>query len=666
MGKIIHQKLFRDWVSINLKRVQSEIPALLFCLFVTLVEIRFRIVDVEMSMATARLDDNPIVASFVVNSTNFQNDYYARMISDTGIQSIFFIIPILLLRADFISPSLVWFLLIFIQRFVLLYAVTRFTKFLTESNWTRFMVVVFVSNSQPYFWNLAWLGDNDLTPYAFWMALGLGLWAYSELLRKNYIGFQILFAFTFLTHITFGIQLALLLFVLIVKNQYPLLRRFGLEVLFLILVFLIPYFRLWDLQVDMPDRIWSIVKENGHLKFYNYFESQFPFGTLKNYLILFAVTIIAVSTARYLRKENAELLLPELLITCALLLFHHIAVVTELKRVMSFFGPRFTVFLVLLLVIRCVVIFIFWVQNSGRVYRILGAIIFLLPSASLLLACAAISLTEYLKNIRLKHVFRSAILTLFIGVTLIPVLAYTFNLFRMPNKFFDYSSDLYSSLLNPLQLGFVSFLVPGVFINKLVAVMVFVVTFVQILGNFSRNETSLNRSYRLCEKCSGFKCTFVHFLIPFFLFWGVTVGFKFQYQYSYSLPIQKISEIKNLQKWVKLNTDKTAMFSVPTTDFPGWRTLTERPAASLSGLYPPYIYFRYIEELNQAIEDYWNLPTSTNLDHSKGTWDEYFYCSYKFQKIDYIVSAKQVNFNFPKVYESENYNIFQVKCPERN
>ena len=144
------------------------------------------------------------------------------------------------------------------------------------------------------------------------------------------------------------------------------------------------------------------------------------------------------------------------------------------------------------------------------------------------------------------------------------------------------------------------------------------------------------------------------------------MGFKFQYQYSYSLPIQKISEIKNLQKWVKLNTDKTAMFSVPTTDFPGWRTLTERPAASLSGLYPPYIYFRYIEELNQAIEDYWNLPTSTNLDHSKGTWDEYFYCSYKFQKIDYIVSAKQVNFNFPKVYESENYNIFQVKCPERN
>lgn len=643
---------------------QKEIPVILFCLFVTLVEIRFRIVDVEMSMASARLDDNPVVASFVWNSTNFQNDYYARMISDTGLQSIFFFIPMLILQTDLVGTSSVWLALVFIQRFVLLYAVTRFTKFLTESNWARFMAVLFVSTAQPYYWNLAWLGDNDLIPYAFWMALGLGLWAYSELLQKNYLKFQILFAFAFLTHITFGIQLALLLFVIIVKNQYPLLRKFGLEFLLLNIVFLIPYIRLRNLQVDMPDRIWNIVKENGHLKYYNYFESQFAFGTLKNYLILSAVIVIAVSTARYLRKENAQVLLPELLITGALLFFHHVAVEIEFKPVISFFGPRFTVFLGLMLAIRCIVIFTIWIQSPERVHRILGTTIFLLPAVSLLGVCAAITLTEYAKDKRLIRIFRSALLALFIGIALIPVLAYTFNRLKMPNRFFDYSSDLYTSFLNPLQLGFVSFLVPGVLTNELAAVMVFVITCVLILGNFSRDQDISNERRRLSRAGLESERKFLYFLIPFVLFSVIIVGFKFQYQYSYSLPIQKISEIKSLQKWVKLNTEETAMFSVPTTDFPGWRTLTERPAASLSGLYPPYVYFSYIDDLNKAIEEYWSRPSSTSLDHPKGTWDEYFYCSYKFQKIDYIVSAKQEEFYFPKVYESINYSVFKVKCAE--
>ncbi len=664
MQRIIHQDIYSDWVSRNFKRAQKEIPVILFCLFVTLVEIRFRIVDVEMSMASARLDDNPVVASFVLNSSNFQNDHYARMISDTGIQSVFFLIPILLLQTDLVGTSSVWLALVFIQRFVLLYAVTRFTKFLTESNWARFMAVLFVSTAQPYYWNLAWLGDNDLTPYAFWMALGLGLWAYSELLQKNYLKFQILFAFAFLTHITFGIQLAILFFVIIVKNQYPLLRKFSLEFLVLNLVFLIPYFRLRNLQVDMPERIWNIVKENGHLKYYNYFESQFAFGTLKNYLILSAVTLIALSTARKLRKENSQLLLPELLITGALLFFHHIAVEIEFKPAMSFFGPRFTVFLGLILAIRCIAIFTIWIQSPERVQRILGMTIFLLPAVSLLGVCAAITLTEYAKGKRLIHVFRSALLALFIGLSLIPALAYTFNLLKMPNRFFDYSSDLYTSFLNPLQLGFVSFLVPGVLTNNLASIMVFVITSVLFLGNFSRNQEIANKRRRLSKTGIEFEGKFLYFLIPLVLFWVITVGFNFQYQYSYSLPIQKISEIKSLQKWVKLNTEETAMFSVPTTDFPGWRTLTERPAASLSGLYPPYVYFSYIEELNKAIEEYWKRPSSTSLDHPKGTWDEYFYCAYKFQKIDYIVSTKQEKFSFPKVYESTNYSIFKVRCKE--
>ena len=157
--------------------------------------------------------------------------------------------------------------------------------------------------------------------------------------------------------------------------------------------------------------------------------------------------------------ENAY---SELYIGGALLLFHHLGILTDFKPAISFFGPRFTVLVALLFSIRCVVILVDWINDSKINQRILGITCLLLPAVSILFTTAIIQAISREKETKRLNIFKFITLGLFVLIAIIPVLAYLLNLAHIHNRFFDYSSYIYGSPFNPLQLGFVSYLVPAV------------------------------------------------------------------------------------------------------------------------------------------------------------------------------------------------------------
>lgn len=663
MLKISQQLNRLENLSSKNRFMSREILLAAICLLVTLVEVKFRIVDVTLSMATARLDDNPIVASLVMNSSNFQSDAYARMISDTGGQSLFYLIPILILKTQYVATSTIWLAMIIIQRFVLLYAISRFSGVITKSFWTRVLIILFISAGQPYYWNLAWLGDGDLTPYAFWSSLGFGIWAYSELVRRNIKSFYLLFALAFLMHVTFGIQLGLLFSLVIIKNRKNIFKVFLVEFGALFLAFFIQGLRLREIQMAMPDKIWDIVKGNGHLQFYNYFESQYAQGTLKNYILLGSIIFIVTSSLKKIENNKLDNAIFELYIGGALLMFHHIGILADFKPVISFFGPRFTVLVALLFAIRCVVIFVDWINDSKIYRRILGITCLLLPAVSILFATAMITAISLKKESRPLNLFKSVTLGLYVFLANIPVLAYLLNLLHIQNRFFDYTSYIYASHFNPLQLGFVSYLVPAVLTNRAYACLILLLIITVIGSRRNRKSRLSDKSNQRINSIGRFKKDQIRLSIFVLFAVGLPIGFTFQYPYSYGVPLEKVSETAKLQKWVFDNTDEDSMFSIRSTDFLSWRTLTERPAAALSGIYPSYLYLTYIDELNLALTRYWDDPRSVDSNHPKGTWDEKFYCSYDYQQVEYIVSDTAQVFKFPIVYQSKNYRIYSVKCP---
>ena len=273
-------------------RLNANLLQAFYISCLVLIEIRYKSGPVSLRMATANGDDNSFVSTAVKNNSNLYNqDFYAQLV--TIIQNNSALSWIVNIQHELLNISFehIWLELFALQRTLLYLSIYALTKLVTVNKITPFFVILAVSATNPYYWNLGWFGALDDQPYPMWLAIPFFILAFVSLNRnRNRIAYGH-YLFGFLIHPSFGILIGMFFIIDDIRKNYSdfsftykLKKYISMCILPGIYVFVAKITE--PKQIVLPEDIKDIAFTNQHLDFFNFFTSDFTLLSIRIWVLI--------------------------------------------------------------------------------------------------------------------------------------------------------------------------------------------------------------------------------------------------------------------------------------------------------------------------------------------------------------------------------------------
>jgi hypothetical protein len=653
----------------NLSEVKAKVTAFLLpslTIFVlTIMDLLYRSGSITRRMATASSDDNPIVFSLIrADPNSFKTDFYARVIADTQQNSIISKLSYWILQNDILSSKQVWIIILATQRVLLYVAVYLFLRKLTNTYWQALLALAIFSSSTVYYWNLGWFGALDDQPYPMWMAMPFIIFGllYSRDQSQNKILFSLIA--TVLIHPSIGLVFAgWIIFDNISNREFRNLKK--LAVIFSIIFTYILFSKLqMPKQARMPDSIKDIGLTNPHLNFFNVFETDYKASSIRIWILLIVFSLLAVKYEIELSQYRNKHLVQSLAVYSGLLLIVQVLSLQS-KEIMfiSLVPLRFTSVLITigyLIVLSHVIVNLF---NWPFLARVSGLIFLLVPSPFIVSLFGIKAMLNRSKFSRVAHLPDILIIMNIIVLVMPTILSY----FDLRAAEALYETSFFSSYFNPLNTGFMNFMVPSLFSNQPIQFLMticfgLVIIFPAIINRktqlFFRNLTILSDDR---------KTKLVYIFITVVFVTASRDGMQHQIQWSFNgVDISTVDSYADAQIWARDHTAPDSVFFIDGSMPPyyTWRTLSERPVSNPNPIWSFYNYPQYADEHNQERELFWEAQLENKSLDYPGQWNENYFClSQELSNISFVVqNHEQKELLFPKAYSNEKFVIYRVEC----
>lgn len=631
----------------------------------TILDMFYRSGSITRRMATASSDDNPIVFHLVRSDpSSFKNDFYARVIADTQQNSIVSKASQWILENDIMNSRQIWLTIVSTQRILLYIAVYLFIKKFINSTPQTILVLTIFSSTSVYYWNLGWFGALDDQPYPMWMALPFvifGLAYYKDSSQKKLL-FSIIA--TVLIHPSLGLVFAgWTLFNKVINRDSTHVKKL-IACFSIVGVYALMSKFLMPTQSPMPDSIKTIGLTNPHLNFFNVFETSFKFSSIRIWTLIIVFCLLAIKYEnRYSKFGNNSVIRSMALYSILLVVIQQIGLLTEELLLISLVPVRFTSVLITaayLIVVSHVVKNLFSWQLLGR---LAGLIFILFPSPLIVLS---FGLREIFKTSKLPKpsiAFEILIITNIVFLVLPTFLGYL----GIDSADTLYNGPFYLSYLNPLNTGFMNFIVPSLFSNKQIQFLI-VITFVIVaLFPWITKVRKFVRYDGYSKFSSNFNLNMVHLFVALVFVLASKTGMQYQMQWSFNgVEVSRVDSYAATQVWARDSTAPGSVFFIDGAMPPyyTWRTLSERPVSNPNPIWSFYNYPKYADKHNSERNLFWeNQLKSGTLDFA-GQWNESYFClSKELMNISYVVqNTEQKALKFPIAFTNEHFIVYKVSC----
>ena len=624
----------------------------------TLIDVVHRIGPISLRMATAAIDDNPILASQVMEyPSQYSYDIYSQIITDTQKNSLLTWVTYLLSHNFGVTYSWIWLVITVLQRALLYISISFIASQINRKKYFKHFAVIGVAATNPYFWNLGWFGSLDNQPYAMWSAMPLLLFAHYFINKRSYKASYSAWLTAFFIHPSLAMLVSTILIITYTTHKRRSIKDYSLK-LFSISIIPILYFFLtlhfMPTQIEFSTELKEIAFTNPHLKFFNPITSTYPLLSLRIWLILIAISTIALTFLKqYQDRESFKLITRYVSVSLVFLAAHALFMKTQFMPGILLFGPRITVYLVVILYIYFLKYIYELIISHSKTQKIEGAILYLFPAVALLLL-ASVNCIMRNANFKIKKQ-----VMYFINISTICLFLILFlqkAIFVLPNKWENHIllAKLFNSKLNIQNTGFVSYYVSGLgsMVNR-EHIWTFIFSFTLIVAVV----------YGSRKANSDFKA--ISFL--FLLVISLNNGLNYQKQWSYDgVPIEKVQDFADMQVWSKNNTSEFSNFYLEgASPFSSWRTFSERPRVNPNINWTLYNYPDYAFKHNLYLQNWWKKQIAEKQLEFYGQWNEVFICNSRDMfHTDYVLrSHEQEPMNFPLVYKNNSFKMHKVVCP---
>ena len=631
----------------------------------TLLDIFYRSGSIARRMATASSDDNPLVYSLVrADPISFKYDFYGRIIADTQDNSIVSKITSWALRNEVMDPKQIWALLVGCQRLFLYIAVYLFIKRITKTTSQTILVLTIFSSTSVYYWNLGWFGALDDQPYPMWMALPFmifGLTYYNEKSQKKLI---VSIIATVLIHPSFGILFAgWIIFDKIMHRDATHYKKY-LTTLTLVGGYILSCKLMVPPQARMPESVRKIALTNPHLNFFDLFDTNYKASSLRIWVLIIVVCMLAIT------YENEFFGIPSnssiksiASYSVLLLLIQKFGLLTHQFLIISLCPARFTSVLITL---TYLIVISHLVRNLFRLNlfaRIAGLIFILFPSPFIVLSYGLKEVLKRNKFSRLSFIFDIFII-FNISILVLPTMLGYFGVTAADSI---YNLPFYSSYLNPLNTGFMNFIVPALFSNKHIQILIILsFVLVAVFPLIGEYENHFRDGKHVGHKLNQ-NAKYSHLVLVLVFVMASKTGMQYQTQWSFNgVNVSVVDSYSEAQIWARDFTKKDSVFFIDGAMPPyyTWRTLSQRPVSNPNPIWSLYDYPKYADEHNLKREIFWDSNVKNGSLDYYGQWNEKYFClSKQLMNISYVVqNRKQKSLEFPISYANKDFIIYKVSC----
>ena len=649
-------------------RLNANLLQALYISCLVLIEIRYKSGPVSLRMATANSDDNAIVSTMVQNNSSlYTQDFYARLV--TIIQSNSAISWIVNIQHELLNITFehIWLEIFALQRVLLYISIFALTKLVTENKITPFFVVLAVSATNPYYWNLGWFGALDDQPYPMWLAIPFFILAFVSLNKSDKKIAYGHYLLGFLIHPSFGILIGIFLVLDdIIKNLSDSNLTHKLKTYVSVSIIPVLYVLISKIlepkQIAFPEDLKAIAFTNQHLDFFNLFTTDFKLLSIRVWVLTLCLYILSKQHLKNVKKKN-YIKQQQLMLMCllAFVILHWLALELEFVPGIILFGPRFSVFFILICFVYFSVFLIEGFSKVNTVQKFTYFLTMLMPSVGILLI---FTLFEVIKN-KWANCRKELDVLQALGIILVVVVSVAGKVlaFVSPSLALEYDQSwVNNSFLNAKNTGFSSYLLLAFGTNPILftglLVLVFCVFFFELASHkIMQLRIRIKRQTRK-----------VQIILLLFLTGTLAMGLKYQYPLTFSLvPLVEVEDYADVQNWARGNTAVGSYFFFEgAAPFYSWRTYSQRPAVHPDMVFSLYNYPKFIAERNLEWEKWWESSLKSGKSNLVGERSTNFFClSREFLNTEYIVrSFKQEKLNFPIVYSNSHYLIYKAACDD--
>jgi hypothetical protein len=631
----------------------------------TIMDILYRSGSITRRMATASSDDNPIVFSLVRSNPNFfKSDFYAQVIADTQQNSVVSKFSYWILQNDIMNSKQIWTTIIASQRVLLYIAVYLLLRKFTTTTWQAILVLTVFSSSSVYYWNLGWFGALDDQPYPMWLALPFII--FGLVYCKDQSQHKLLFSIiaTVLIHPSMGIVFAgWVLFDKLINREFRNIKKFSVYFSLIGLYILFSKFQMPE-QVPMPESIKKIGLTNPHLNFFNFFETDFKTSSIRIWILLIVFSLLAAKYEIENLQNRDKSIIKSIAWYSGLLLFIQLFALLSKEIVFISLVPlRFTSVLITVSYLIVVSHVVRNLLNWSLLARAAGLLFILVPSPLIVLL---FGLKEFLKRSRFSKMSSLPDVLIITNILLLvsPTLLSYFN-FKSADALYELS--FFSSYFNPLNTGFMNFMVPSLFSNTRIQVLivicfVLIILFPILIKRKSQFSVQNRAKLKLDQKSS-----FVYLFVAIVFVIASRDGMQYQMQWSFNgVDVSTVDSYAEAQIWARERTAPDSVFFIDGSMPPyyTWRTLSERPVSNPNPIWSFYNYPKYADKHNAERELFWDVQLKRKALDFAGQWNENYFClSQNLSNISYVVqNFKQKKLPFAIAFSNKDFIVYKVEC----
>lgn len=592
-------------------------------------------------MALSSSDDNPFnnIAP-ILHSKEYHLDALMNYNSKFSISSIFTLIPLFLVKIH-LSIFFIWSMMVLAQTTLMFLAIKALSKSLIDSQIFILMNWTFLLLCKPYYLNLAGVSELDYQPYAFWIALSLGIFSLTNLIERKLSKLSAYCVLCYLFHPATGILLAIFLVIFIFLHERLAFKKLCRNLVVIPLhAFCVVVYNFHD-NVKSPNYIMKILQENTHLNYWNPSSSSFGAFTIFLWLLVFSLGISVNYYAVDQKLKEAKQVFNLLgVFGIGAILIQALSTKINFLLVMSLVPARISVFYVLLgfAVVLAQIQLDIRERKLGSIFNL---ILVIYPSPYLLLSLAA----GNHKDLKLRKVANYLRIVIII-CGLVTISGYTIiHIYPFAPFWSKYYLDLTQfDLATPLR-------------SSLVLYPVALLVFILIVYSLVRLICIQKMKWDIQQFFSISAGVLASLVI-------ISLGLQSQYQYSFQnnqFPVEKVKDLAQAQLWASTNTPNNSNFIVtPVRAFTPWRTLSQRPVVTPGYVAGLYGINKETNAFNLKVTKFWQ-------SHSGDfTSDENLCAFIHIFGGDYLVEDKSKPYSLLSsrklVFSNNSYNIYNLNC----
>jgi hypothetical protein len=625
----------------------SYIKIPLVITLISFIDLKLRSGRSELRLATASSDDNFIVAWLVKNNPQeFEFDKFGQLISNLQNATPLGHLLDFILQQNMLSQSLLWSVILFLQRWLLYSAVYELSKVISKSSLIAIITVILTAGTHPYYLNLGWFGALEEQPYPMWLALPFLIYSYTKMIQQHQIT-SVFYAFIGLCiHPSFAFLYVHVLILFSIMKFRQRRSTFYLSISSLVLAVI--YIQINSVEQSViPVDLKKLALTNQHLNFFNPFSTEYYKNSLYIWLTLILTAVLLLKYSNLASRMEIKEPYLALIASClGFVLFHAISLNLEISKGIAIFGPRLTVLLATIGFVHLVAAALPLFANESLLIRITAVLVCLIPSpvSIFLLIVAQIKIKRFKFY---RSFFLVGYLTLFGALNIIPKLMV---IAQIPESYFEGFRPAGNSIMNLTKTLFSNYFLIAANSNLNLFVFTFTFLLILMIKTFTfQNQIRINFFIFL---------SLVGFLLP--------IGISANYRYSFNgMELENVESYAQAQKWALQNTPKDSNFFIDgATITYSWRTLSNRPTINPNRIFSLYSYPEYIADYNSKWESFWRGTLNRGAIKQFGEWREPFFCESKYlMNINYILQTKrQDKLDFPTVYDNKFYTIYRVEC----